>query len=77
MSAAHVRSSCARFKACEVHRDHTGTRNDPYRYWLKGEEAKWQAGDPLWEYRQEEKQVLRDLRESLEKGVDKGTPRAK
>lgn len=58
----------------EVHRAHTGTRNDPYRYWLKGQEEKWQAADPFWEYRQEEEQVLQELRESLEKGSGGGTP---
>ena len=57
----------------DVQRDHTGTSNDPYRYWLKGQEAKWKANDPLWEYNQEEEQVLRELRESMEKGTERET----
>jgi hypothetical protein len=61
-------------EAGEVQRDQTGTRNDPHRYWLKGQEAKWKANDPLWEYNQEGEQVLRELRESMEKGSSRGTP---
>lgn len=57
--------------AGQVHRDGTGVRNDPYRYWLKGQEAKWKADDPLWEYRQEEEQTLRELKEGLRKGAEK------
>ncbi len=63
--------------AGDVLRNGSGTRGDPYRYWLKGQEAKWQADDPLWAYRQEGEQVLRELREAVrrepgKRGKEKG-----
>ncbi len=61
-------------EAGEVQRDHTGTRNDPYRYWLKAQETKWKANDPLWEYRQEGERVLQELRESVNRGSGSGMP---
>jgi hypothetical protein len=60
--AAANRSVCACFAAGDVQRDRTGRRNDPHRYWLKGQETKWKAANSLWEYHQEEEQVLREMR---------------
>jgi hypothetical protein len=43
-----------------VLRDGTGRANDPFRYWLKGQEEKWRATNPLWDLLQQDRQAVRD-----------------
>ena len=45
-----------------VCREGTGLKNDPYRYWLAGQEERWQA-DPLVQ----PEQTLAAAREEVEK----------
>lgn len=53
-------------------RDGTGVRNDAHRYWLKGQEEKWKADDPLWELRELNERTLRDLQDDI-----RGVPRTR
>jgi hypothetical protein len=41
-------------------REGTGRTNDPFRYWLKGQEDKWRAANPLWDLLQQDRQAVRD-----------------
>lgn len=41
----------------------TGRKNDPFRYWLKGQEAKWDEENPLWRLPEEAEETIRELRE--------------
>ena len=43
-----------------VHRSGTGRKNDPYLYWLAGQEMTWRD-DPLYQMDEERRQVLREL----------------
>jgi hypothetical protein len=42
-----------------IERQGTGRKNDPYIYWLKGQEARWDQESPLWRILESEK-LLRD-----------------
>ncbi len=54
--------------AGDVLRQGTGRTNDPFRYWLKGQEAKWQAADPFWELNERTEDVLKNMRKKLSGG---------
>jgi hypothetical protein len=52
-----------------VCRDGDGRRNNPYRYWLAGQEERW-AADPVAQLRQQQEEGIRLLQEQI--GVDLG-----
>jgi hypothetical protein len=50
------------FEQNQVCRDGTGRRHDPYRYWLPGQEKRWNL-DPWWEETKERLEAqARELR---------------
>jgi hypothetical protein len=46
-----------------VNRQGTGHKGEPFRYWLPGQEAKWDEENPLWRHAEDGEQVLRQLEE--------------
>ena len=49
-----------------VHRDGTGRRNAPFRYWLPGQEEKWMQ-NPLYRVHLMQEQARERLREMQDK----------